>query len=48
MTLDHVIPVKYGGSNADENLVLSCAPCNEARGCEHMKHPLKVLDDLFN
>jgi len=31
-TLDHVIPISRGGSNGDENLVLSCLECNAARG----------------
>lgn len=42
MTLDHVIPVRYGGSNLDENLVASCAECNEARGREHVRNPIPI------
>lgn len=30
-TVDHVIPIREGGSNKWDNLVPSCAPCNEAR-----------------
>lgn len=30
--LDHVIPVSKGGSNKDENLVLSCQHCNRSKG----------------
>jgi 5-methylcytosine-specific restriction endonuclease McrA len=30
-TLDHVIPVSRGGSNALTNMVLACKPCNRAK-----------------
>ena len=29
---DHVPPLSYGGSNADENLVVACWVCQFARG----------------
>lgn len=32
MTLDHVEPVKIGGDKSLQNLVLSCKPCNAAKG----------------
>ncbi len=31
-TVDHVIPLYRGGLDNDNNTVLSCQPCNEARG----------------
>lgn len=31
-TIEHVIPLHRGGSNRLDNLALSCAPCNHARG----------------
>ncbi|MGW4662894.1 HNH endonuclease [Streptosporangium sandarakinum] len=31
-TLDHLVPTYYGGTWARANLVLACAPCNEAKG----------------
>jgi len=30
-TLDHVVPTSSGGTDALDNLVLSCAPCNRAK-----------------
>lgn len=33
-TLDHVRPVSRGGAHAQDNLVLACAPCNNAKGCK--------------
>lgn len=32
LTLDHIIPRSLGGRNTLENLVVSCAPCNTAKG----------------
>jgi hypothetical protein len=32
-TADHVIPCGIGGSRGVQNLVASCAPCNQRRGC---------------
>jgi 5-methylcytosine-specific restriction endonuclease McrA len=34
LTLDHVIPRKYGGQTTWENLVCACAACNNRKG-EH-------------
>jgi hypothetical protein len=31
-TFDHVRPRAHGGTNAPENLVLACLPCNSAKG----------------
>lgn len=32
---DHVIPPVLGGSNGPENLVISCAFCNDSKGAKH-------------
>ena len=32
MTLDHVVPVNRGGTTCLDNLVASCAPCNQEKG----------------
>jgi len=34
MTVDHVIPRRFGGANAWPNYVAACEPCNQARGAE--------------
>lgn len=34
VTIDHVVPLLRGGSNADDNLVISCEPCNKEKGHE--------------
>lgn len=32
-TVDHVIPRSLGGETTIENLVTSCSPCNNKKGC---------------
>ena len=32
LTVDHVVPLYYGGSNAADNLVPCCDKCNKAKG----------------
>ena len=43
ITIDHVKPVKRGGSNANTNLVPSCYRCNQRKGS---KSPERFEDDL--
>lgn len=31
-TLDHIIPVSKGGTNKQENIVISCKECNNKKG----------------
>lgn len=51
MTLEHIVPQSYGGSDDITNLVLACSDCNNTRGndldfcwCERCK---RVLDKWF-
>jgi 5-methylcytosine-specific restriction endonuclease McrA len=32
LTVDHVIPKQFGGSDTWENLVIACLPCNNRKG----------------
>jgi hypothetical protein len=34
LTIEHIIPKAQGGTDADENLWLSCRLCNEAKGIQ--------------
>jgi len=44
LTIDHVIPRKYGGSNRLHNLVLSCENCNKNKDSKGGTN----LQDLIN
>lgn len=33
-TVDHIIPVKRGGTNAEDNLALACFHCNRRKGLQ--------------
>ena len=43
LTLDHLKPRSKGGSNAAENLVTCCLPCNSARGNRTIKAFAKAV-----
>ena len=32
--IDHIVSLKHGGSDDDENLCLACVPCNRSKGAE--------------
>ena len=34
-SLDHWVPVSYGGHHGADNLLTSCIPCNSSRGDSH-------------
>lgn len=40
LTMDHVIPKSHGGQKNFENIVLSCAKCNEKKADKYIK-PIK-------
>lgn len=42
--VDHVVPIALGGSNAPENLVITCRFCNLSKGA---KHPMDWAGTLF-
>lgn len=34
LTVEHIVPISWGGSNELNNVTLACAPCNQQRGRE--------------
>jgi 5-methylcytosine-specific restriction endonuclease McrA len=42
LTVDHIIPLKRGGSNSADNLQLLCHPCNSSKGSKIM-HEWRAL-----
>jgi 5-methylcytosine-specific restriction endonuclease McrA len=34
-TVDHILPIALGGGSEDENLVVTCHDCNQAKGDLH-------------
>jgi 5-methylcytosine-specific restriction endonuclease McrA len=46
LTIDHVKPIKHGGSNDDSNLVVACHACNSFKGsidCNTLEDAKKVV-----
>ena len=43
LTLEHIIPLSYGGSNEDDNVDLACKPCNHLRGKESWFLKRKIM-----
>lgn len=34
LTIEHLKPLLFGGTNSDDNIALACAPCNQEKGKE--------------
>jgi hypothetical protein len=44
-TLDHLMPKAYGGRNHQINMVISCASCNNLRGCKSVHKFIVVCEE---
>lgn len=44
-TADHVVPLSKGGSNGDDNIVLACDACNQARGNTVTEKELRTVNN---
>lgn len=44
--VDHVMPVKLGGSNLPENLQLLCRPCNRKKHAKHPEEWARIAENL--
>lgn len=47
-TLDHIVPVVLGGSNATENLITSCELCNKRKGRLTLQRFLLMNENEYN
>ena len=36
LEIDHIIPVKSGGTNDEDNLIVACFDCNRGKSAEHL------------
>lgn len=45
LVVDHVIPVKKGGTNDDANLLTSCQPCNAGKAARSIENPADITQD---
>lgn len=43
-TIDHKIPITKGGSNDEENLVISCRSCNSRKGTKTHNQYIKLIE----
>lgn len=46
VTLDHIVPVSRGGTDRQDNMILSCISCNQKKGEEEWEPKYKKLTDL--
>lgn len=47
LTIEHLIPLSYGGSNDISNIALACKACNNARGRETWMIKKKLNRDNY-
>jgi hypothetical protein len=49
MSLDHLIPIEFGGNNKADNLVVACRSCNAAKAERSVRQFLAYLrNNLIN
>lgn len=48
LTIEHIIPLSWDGTNDAGNVALACKPCNHARGRESHKNKKLVTHSLPN
>lgn len=49
LTIEHLVPIAFGGSNARDNTILACANCNRKRGkwyLQQLGHRLQLFRNL--
>ena len=47
LSLDHIFPLKYGGKNDAENLIMACRTCNSSKGKKDLMEWMKFKEHFF-
>lgn len=47
MTIDHKVPLAYGGTNYIDNLQLACLSCNQMKGSMDMEEFIDKVQQLY-
>lgn len=48
LTVEHIVPISWGGSNEPSNVTLACAPCNQQRGRESWLIKKSLMQCKYN
>jgi 5-methylcytosine-specific restriction endonuclease McrA len=48
LTIEHIIPISFGGLNDPSNIALACGPCNHQRGREAWFAKKQLLKESFH
>lgn len=46
-TVDHIVPVVFGGADDVENLQLACFGCNQLKGRMHQEELMEMVENIF-
>lgn len=47
-TIDHVVPVTRGGTNAPDNLIIACEQCNQTKAGRTLEEWIEDLESALN
>lgn len=48
LTVEHLFPLSWGGTNDISNIDLACSPCNQKRGKESWFLKKDMLKEIYN
>lgn len=47
LTIEHIVPLSFGGSNDSANITLACEPCNHQRGHESWMLKRQIFKEQY-